>query len=289
MSDEDDLFEFGDFEDVESLELDLEELFGDLEALALDPSALAAGTPNAPAPETATAEAPTEEAPAAQAPVDEASAPAPVEPAAAQTQLPQPQPQPAPVAAQPAAPQPAAPQPVAAPAPQPVVAQAVQPVYVQQPAQPASSTNRLQLATIGFAAVVTLANFAFMALPKKDAAPIQPSDTSTEVASDDQPDTFDPADLALLTRIQELEDQLRGQNDLPDAIPTLPNQRHRAFDDIESQIAAGEYLAARSRLYSLLAVVDRFDPVRAREIEEQASYLLADTYRLELEGQEHNL
>jgi len=284
MSDEDDLFEFGDFEDVESLELDLEELFGDLEALALDPSALAAGTPNAPAPETATTEAPTEEAPAAQAPVDEAPAPAPVEPAAAQTQLPQPQPQPAPVAAQPAAPQP-----VAAPAPQPVVAQAVQPVYVQQPAPPASSTNRLQLATIGFAAVVTLANFAFMALPKKDAAPIQPSDTSTEVASDDQPDTFDPADLALLTRIQELEDQLRGQNDLPDAIPTLPNQRHRAFDDIESQIAAGEYLAARSRLYSLLAVVDRFDAVRAREIEEQASYLLADTYRLELEDQEHNL
>ena len=100
---------------------------------------------------------------------------------------------------------------------------------------------------------------------------------------------LDPADLALLTRIQELEDQLREQQGLPDAIPTLPNQRHRAFDDIEGQIAAGEYLAARSRLYSLLAVVDRFDAVRAREIEEQASYLLADTYRLELEDQEHNL
>ena len=265
MSDEDDLFEFGDFEDDDSLELDLEELFGDLEVLALELDASA--------PEPVAAEAPAVEAPeSAAAPVAEAeAAPAPVEQApTAQAQLPQPTPV-------------AAPQPVAAPA--------IQPVYVQQPAPAPSGANRLQLATISFAAIVTLANFAFMALPQKGAA-TPPTDAPTEqvATTETAPQgALDPADLALLTRIQELEDQLREQQGLPDAIPTLPNQRHRAFDDIEGQIAAGEYLAARSRLYSLLAVVDRFDAVRAREIEEQASYLLADTYRLELEDQEHNL
>jgi len=288
MSDEDDLFEFGDFEDDDSLELDLEELFGDLEALALDPATLGAPAPQSAAAEApaeatpAPAEAPVAEAPAPQAAPDEtpatealaAEAPAPAPAPTAQTQLPQPAP--------------VAPQPVAA---QSVAAPALQPVYVQQPAPAPAGTNRLQLATIGFAAIVTLANFAFMALPQKGAASTDENAPAEQVASAEttaQGD-LDPADLALLTRIQELEDQLREGQGLPDAIPTLPNQRHRAFDDIEGQIAAGEYLAARSRLYSLLAVVDRFDAVRAREIEEQASYLLADTYRLELEDQEHNL
>ena len=43
MTDSDDLFEFGDLEDDDSLEIDLDDLFGDLESLAIDVETIEAG------------------------------------------------------------------------------------------------------------------------------------------------------------------------------------------------------------------------------------------------------
>ena len=262
MKDQDDLFEFGDFDD-ESLELNLDDLFGDLDVLSFDPNQL---------------EAPATE-PVESVPTSAAPAPKPATP------------KPAPVAS---APQPAAQ--AAFVAPQPVAAAQLPPGQVYYAPTPTKS-SRLQLATIAIAAIVTLANFAVMALPKAGNQNAQERTSSValqapnETRNDDLASSNAPsaADLALIARIQQLESQLQTINTPTDATPSTPNQRHRAFDEIEAQIASGDFQAARGRLYSLLAVVDRFDAVRAREIEDQASYLLADTYRLEAEAQEHNL
>lgn len=256
MPDQDDLFEFGDFED-DSLELNLDDLFGDLEVLAIDTESVGVVPVDAPAEPTVQPVQPGKPAAPAPTPVAAEPQPAPAAAPAAAAQLP-----------------PVQPQVAAAPAP-----------------TAKSNTARLQLVTISIAAIVTIANFAVMALPK--ASQPDPEQATTQVqAEPTEPQSegaTDAVDAALLARITQLETQLNAQSGIPDAIPTLPNQRHRAFDEIESQIAAGEYVAARSRLYSLLAVVDRFDAVRANEIEQQASYMLADTYRLEAQAQEHNL
>ena len=269
MKEQDDLFEFGDFDDYESLELNLDDLFGDLDVLSFDPNQL---------------DAPAASEPIVSVPTATAPAPAPAAP------------QPAPTAS---AAQPSAPQPTYAAA-QPVAAAQLPPGQVYYapaaPAPAATKSSRLQLVTITIAAIVTVANFAVMALPKAGNQPAAERTSTapiktTELPNQDVPNDSGPsaADLALIARIQQLESQLQTINTPTDATPSTPNQRHRAFDEIEVQIASGDYQAARGRLYSLLAVVDRFDAVRAREIEDQASYLLADTYRLEAEAQEHNL
>lgn len=260
MTEHDDLFEFDEFDDDESLELDLDDLFSDLEILALDPDAAAP---------TAVAEPPA--APAAE-PV--AATPEP-------TPAPTPAPEPAPAPRAPAA----APAP-AAEAPQPQVAYAPPGAvpagmpYVLAPQPPAGRVNKTTIA-IGIAAIVTLANVAVIAAPLfKNEAP-QSSPTIQPVTAQAEVPTEANLDPALLARIDELEARLAAVNTPPEAIPSDHSERHRAFDEIDNNIAAGDFVAARQRLYSLLAIIDRFPTHERDRTEELASYMLADTYRLE--------
>ncbi len=268
MTDKDDLFEFGDFEDDESLELDLNDLFGDLEVLALDPDAAppevqlpsAAPAPEAPAPEPVAAAAPA----AAPAPAATAAAAPAAPPAAATTAAAAPDPAPA-----------ATPIPVPVPDP----ATAAQPGAVPYVLVPQATPGRFSKATIAIsaAAIVTLANVAVIAAPMfTKGAETGPTVTQAPVKIE-----APEPDAALLARIDQLEAQLQNVNAPAEVIRSDAGERHRAFDEIDSNIEAGQYMAARERLYSLLAIVDRFPTHERDRVEDLASYLLADTYRLE--------
>ena len=242
MTEHDDLFEFGDFEDDDALEIDLDELFGDLEVLALDPKA----KPRTPE--------------AVEAPVPSAAPDVQAEshaPAAAR----------GPVA-------------YAQPAPLP----AGMP-YTLAP-QPASGRINKAAVAIAFAALVTVANLAVIASPAfrgtHGTAPAMTSGQVEPVAS--RPET----DPELIERISLLEAQLRGLNTPPEVVRSDVNERHRAFDEIDRNLAAGEFVAARQRLYSLLAIVDRFPNHERNRIEELASYFLADTFRLEAQARDED-
>jgi len=245
MTEHDDLFEFGDFEDDEGLEFDLDELFGDLEVLALDPDAAA----------------PEVQLPAA-APAAQAAAPAPAPHAAA-------------------APAAAAPQPQVAYAPPGAV-----PAGMPYMLAPQAPTGRISKATIAIAiaGIVTLANVAVIAAPIFKSDP-EPANAITAQAPTDSTPTEAALDVGLLKRIDELEARLAGIDTPPEAIAADFSERHRAFDEIDNNIAAGDFVAARQHLYSLLAIVDRFPTHERDRIEELASYLLADTYRLEAEAE----
>lgn len=56
-----------------------------------------------------------------------------------------------------------------------------------------------------------------------------------------------------------------------------------SLDQALIDISNGEYQDARARLYSLLSIVDRLDPAVGPIIEADATYLLAETWRLEAE------
>ena len=58
---------------------------------------------------------------------------------------------------------------------------------------------------------------------------------------------------------------------------------HPAFADVNDYFKAGLYPAGRQRLYNLLAIVDNFQPLERDAIESKASYMLADSWRLEAE------
>ena len=277
MTDHDDLFEFEDFEDTD-LDLDLDELFGDLETLAIDVST--AGLP-APAPAEPVAAAPAVE-PIAAAPV-----PAPAAPVAAEVPAapaPTAQPQPAPVAAaQPAAPLPGvqhvAHQPIAA---EQIAGLAADPGLLQPKPSARVRLTKTSLA-LGAAAVVTLANLAAMAIPHlaSDDGGQQrqdPNDQPTPVVSTHE---ATDAELALLDRVDQLERQLRGLDSPTAGITPSRGEYNWVIDEARSMIERGDIVGARKRLYSLLAIIDRL-PTHERDLNEAAaSYLLADTYKLE--------
>lgn len=251
MTEEDDLFEFGNFENDDALELDLEDLFGELELLVVDPSA--------PIPTAAEQAAAT------------VAAAEPVQPAT--TEVP-------PVAAAgPAVAPPIAPAPQVAYAPPGGMPQGA-PYVIAGPA-PAGRLPKANIA-IAVAAIVTLANVAVIAAPLFKAEPSNIASASLEV--NQQADPVEASiDTVMLDRINELEQRVMGINSPPEAIRSGSGQRHRAFDEIDNNLASGEYVVARQRLYSLLAIVDRFPSHERDRIEELASYTLADTFRLEAE------
>lgn len=148
--------------------------------------------------------------------------------------------------------------------------------YVMAP-QPAASTSKTTIA-IAVAALVTLANVAVIAAPmfSNDKQPA-PQQNTTEVAQSAESDSL------LLQRISDLETQLQGINTTQEAPRMIGNgdDRHRAFDAIDNNIELGQFVEARQRLYSLLAIIDRFPTHQRDRIEDLASYTLADTYRLE--------
>ena len=66
---------------------------------------------------------------------------------------------------------------------------------------------------------------------------------------------------------------------MPLAAPNPEN--HPTFEIAREEIQRGEYDRARQRLYAMLAVVDRLDPLVREEIEARANYLLAQAVHLE--------
>ena len=63
---------------------------------------------------------------------------------------------------------------------------------------------------------------------------------------------------------------------LPEGFRTLELARER--------IAQGEHVRARRMLHGLLAVIDRVEPPAREELEAQAGFLIADSYRLEADA-----
>ena len=300
MSDNDDLFEFEDFDDND-LELDLDDLFGDLATLAIDTEDPSLLDPFA-AP--AEVEAPAA-APAAAASHADVAAPTPTPPVS-------PQPQAEPVAAAPVQPvaapvaQPTPVQPAAAPPVQPVAAAPVQPVAPQPEAvagqlagvdpatlQPQPKQRRLSKVglAVGAAAVVTCANLAAMAIPHltggddptDPTGPVGPGDVGQpHVAQVD--DTPSAEELAMLARIAELEAKIQGMGSPTAGIHTSRGDHNRTIDEARSMVSRGDFVGARKRLYSLLAIVDRLPRAERDRNEALASYLLADTYKLEAQA-----
>jgi hypothetical protein len=258
MNDSDDLFEFGDLEDDDSLEIDLDDLFGDLESLAIDVDSIEAGGKAAPVQaQAATAPAPAAAAPIAAAPVAAAPEPQPVY----QAQVVQPVAPPQPVYAQPA--------PTAAPS----------------PADNALSKLHLTKtsAAIAFATIITLANVA-VTMSKPASSPNQ---APTQVAvGQQQPNStdFDYRESMLKAQVDSLEAQVQMLGSPAKPVPSSYTKGdHPAFSDVNDYFKAGLYPAGRQRLYNLLAIVDNFQPLERDAIESKASYMLADSWRMEAE------
>lgn len=266
MKEPDDLFEFGDLDDTESLEIDLDDLFGGLETLAIDIDTIEAEG----APATAT---PAEPAPTA-APIAVAPATAP-----APAQIPQSQP----VAAQPLAPQ------------QIFQNQVIQPVTPapQAYAQPTLPVNgsllsKLRLtktsAAICFATIITLANVAVtMVTPQGSNTSTISANSDTGLEGETAPIQYD--DSAMRGQLEALNAEiavLRAQGSPTKPIPaSYTKGGHPAFDDVAKNLQEGNFIAARQKLYALLAIVDRFEDLERDAIETKASYMLADAWRME--------
>jgi hypothetical protein len=247
MKEPDDLFEFGDLDDTESLEIDLDDLFGGLETLAIDIDTIEAEG----APATAT---PAEPAPTA-APIAAAPATAP-----APAQIPQSQP--------------------VTPAPQ---------AYTQ-PTLPVdfSVLSKLRLtktsAAICFATIITLANVAVtMVTPQGSNTSTISANSDTGLESKTAPIQYD--DSAMRGQLEALNAEiavLRAQGSPTKPIPaSYTKGGHPAFDDVAKNLQEGNFIAARQKLYALLAIVDRFEDLERDAIETKASYMLADAWRME--------
>lgn len=81
-----------------------------------------------------------------------------------------------------------------------------------------------------------------------------------------------------------LEDVRRSVDTLgADPLPEVPPnpEEHPTFEAAREEITSGQYAQARQRLYALLAIIDRFDPVTRAEVEARANYLLAEAVHLE--------
>ena len=66
-------------------------------------------------------------------------------------------------------------------------------------------------------------------------------------------------------------------------VPSDPDQ-HPTFDAAREEIARGDFAAARQRLYSLLAVIDRLDVAVRATVEARAQFMLAEAVHLEAIG-----
>jgi hypothetical protein len=69
------------------------------------------------------------------------------------------------------------------------------------------------------------------------------------------------------------------------AFGALP-EGYRTLELARERIAQGEHARARRMLYGLLAVIDRIEPPAREELEAQAGFLIADSYRIEADSLE---
>lgn len=85
--------------------------------------------------------------------------------------------------------------------------------------------------------------------------------------------------------VRRLEDGVRevarSEVSAAQGLPALDAQTHPALERAVEEIASGDFVRARQRIYSLLAVIDRLAPSDRDAVESRASYLLARTYHLE--------
>lgn len=75
--------------------------------------------------------------------------------------------------------------------------------------------------------------------------------------------------------------QVRDLEALQGPIVSRDPEYSRAFEKVRELMEAGENIEARRQLYSLLAVLDRLEPVVRADAEARASFLLGDTLRFE--------
>ncbi len=266
MTDTDDLFEFGDLDDTDSLEIDLDELFGDLEMLAIDLDVI-------------------ESAPAEQVLAE--ATPAPVNASAVAAPAAAPAAVPAPVATQATAPQSSQENQVLQP-----VAPAAQPQahFQQPPFANTGVTSKLRLtkttAAIVFASIVTLANVAVtMGGPSRPTVQTPPVAGATQLVNVPTPFQYDNSAVQGEIEVLRAEvEMLRSQGSPTKPIPaSYTKGGHPAFDDVSKSLLEGNFVVARQTLYGLLAIVDRFDTYERDAIEATASYMLADSWRMEAE------
>ncbi|MEO0650269.1 MAG: hypothetical protein AAFZ65_06290, partial [Planctomycetota bacterium] len=74
-------------------------------------------------------------------------------------------------------------------------------------------------------------------------------------------------------------DAIRGVN-TPNAVVPLALEPE-TFDRVRRALDAGDFPSARRQLYAALATADRLEEAQRTSLEAEASFLLADTYRLE--------
>ena len=73
----------------------------------------------------------------------------------------------------------------------------------------------------------------------------------------------------------------RPSAELPDPEGVEAVHAHPTLDEARSQIARGEYAAARQRVYGLLAIIDRLEDPRRSALEADCQYLIAQSLHLE--------
>jgi len=120
-------------------------------------------------------------------------------------------------------------------------------------------------------AVLGLANLSLVGLTWKSL------DTTRElVASAGRPRVSEPSSLP------SAASRPRDSIDFPKATLGGPDPEGRAaLEAAERSLAAGELLTARRSAYALLAVIDHIPRAEREDVEARASFLVAETYRLQ--------
>jgi len=151
------------------------------------------------------------------------------------------------------------------------------PAAAAQPA-PAPSSERARfsmspLATALFAAVL-VANVALMAFAWNSVSATR--DLVLDVAHDVREASADLRNESNQRSAAAARASEPAFGALPEGFRTLELARER--------IAQGEHARARRMLHGLLAVIDRVEPPAREEIEAQAGFLIADSFRLEADA-----
>ena len=80
---------------------------------------------------------------------------------------------------------------------------------------------------------------------------------------------------------EEAEEQRARAEELLRPIVAPVTQEGRSFDLVRQDIERRDFGAARRKLYSILAVLDRFDETQRADVEARARYLIGDTLAME--------
>jgi hypothetical protein len=124
---------------------------------------------------------------------------------------------------------------------------------------------RLVLALAALFNVVLMA-FAWRSISSVQALVVQMGDRVIETTDQIRAETAERAEELARSALPVVAPR-------PEGLATLDNAR--------AAMERGEFERARAMLYALLAVADRIEPSARRDIEARASFLIADSYRLQ--------